>query len=151
MEEAMQRRDRWSIRPGVAGFVRDAGGRVLLHRRRVGGGWAPPSGAVEPGESLLAALRRELREETGLEVAVERLVGIYSDPSYQIVRYPDGRSVHFVTALFACQVQPGPVRGSDEGIEWQWFLPDRLPRDLLPYAQVWLRDALAGSHDVAVR
>src|SRR5574338_261268 len=84
--------DRWmvmasdstlQIRPGVAAIVRDAAGRVLLHRRRVGGGWAPPSGAVEPGETVAAALHRELSEETALAVADARLVAIYSDPAYQ--------------------------------------------------------------------
>lgn len=88
-----------TIRPGVAGVVRDAQDRILLHRRRVGGGWAPPSGSLEAGEGLHAGLRRELREETGLEVDIERLVGIYSDPAFQIVHYPDGSVIQFVTCL----------------------------------------------------
>ena len=140
-----------SIRPGVGAIVRDAGGRVLLHRRRVGAGWAPPSGSVEPNEDVLTALRRELREETGLAVSVERLVGVYSDPAYQIVRYPDGRAVHFVTCLFACRRSGGRLRGSDEGLAWAWFAPASLPDGLLPYAAVWLRDALAGEGAVAIR
>ncbi len=142
-----------SIQPGVAAVVRDARGRVLLHRRRVGDGWAPPSGSVEPGEDVLTALRRELREETGLVVSVERLVGVYSDPAYQLVRYPDGRAVHFVTCLFACRRNGGRLRGSDEGLAWAWFPPASLPDDLLPYAAVWLRDALAGDGkgSVAIR
>ncbi len=141
-----------AIRPGVAAVVRDHGGRVLLHRRRVTDGWAPPSGAVEPGEDLLAALRRELREETGLEVAVERLVGVYSDPAYQVVHYPDSPgAVHFVTCLFACRPAGGTLRGSDEGLEWGWFAPGALPDGLLPYARVWLADALADRRGVVVR
>ena len=87
-------------RPGVAAVVRDSRGSVLLHWRRVGDGWAPPSGAVEPGERILEALHRELREETGLELEDERLVAVYSDPAFQVVSYPDGRNVHFVTCLF---------------------------------------------------
>jgi len=67
-----------AIRPGVAAVLRDGDGRILLHRRRVGGGWAPPSGSVEPGETLLAALHRELHEETGLAATVERAIGVYS-------------------------------------------------------------------------
>lgn len=65
----------------------------------MGDGWVPPSGTVDPGESLLHALRRELREETTLEVNVERLIGIYSDPAHQIVSDPDGRETHLVTSL----------------------------------------------------
>ncbi len=132
-----------SIRPGVAAVIRDALGRILLHRRRVGGGWAPPSGAVEPGEDLVASLHREVREETGLTVTIERLVGIYSDPTYQIVHYPDGRAVHFVTCVFCCRVEAGTLQGSAEGLEWGWFSPEFLPDDLLSYTRVWIQDALA--------
>ena len=139
------------IRPGVAAIVRDDAGRILLHRRRVGGGWAPPSGAIEPGEDVRSALHRELVEETGLAVADLRLVAVYSDPEIQIVPYPDGRHVHFVTCLFACRVAGGTFVGSDEGLAWDWFAPDALPDALTPYARVWLCDALGGGAGVAVR
>jgi 8-oxo-dGTP pyrophosphatase MutT (NUDIX family) len=127
----------------VAAVLRDQSGRILLHRRRVGGGWAPPSGGVEPGEHLLTALHRELQEETALTVTVERAVGVYSDPAYMIVAYPDGRIVHYVTTLFLCRVQGGTLAGNDEGLAWGWFAPDALPADLTAYARVWLADALA--------
>ncbi len=140
-----------TIRPGVAGVVRDAQDRILLHRRRVGGGWAPPSGSLEAGEGLHAGLRRELREETGLEVDIERLVGIYSDPAFQIVHYPDGSVIQFVTCLFACRLRSGDFHGSGEGTAWGWFSPASLPADLTPYARIWLRDALSGHTDVMVR
>lgn len=140
-----------AIRPGVAAVLRDADGRLLLHRRRTGDGWAPPSGAVEPGEDVLTALRRELREETGLDVVVERAIGVYSDPAYQVVRYPDGRVVHFVTTLFACRVAGGTLAGSAEGLAWGWFAPEQLPAELTAYARVWLSDALAGRAQVIIR
>jgi 8-oxo-dGTP pyrophosphatase MutT (NUDIX family) len=143
-----------AIRPGVAGVLRDADGRLLLHERRHGGGWAPPSGAIEPGEDILAALHREVREETGLHVAVERLIGVYSAPAYQIVEYadrPDRGRTQFVTTLFACRVVSGSLTGSDEGLAWEWFAPEALPPELTAYAQVWLADALANRLDVIVR
>ena len=124
---------------------------MLLHERQVGSGWAPPSGAIEPGEDVLTALRRELREETRLEVTVERLIGVYSDPAYQIVDYPNGRVVHFVTCLFACRQTGGALRGSREGLRWAWFSPESLPRTLLPYASVWLADALGHQGSIAIR
>jgi 8-oxo-dGTP diphosphatase len=129
-----------AIRPGVAAIIHSDRG-WLLHRRRVGDGWAPVSGHVEPGETLTAALHREVLEETGVTIAVERLVSLYSDPAFQIVAYPDGSRVQFVTALFACRVTGGTLRGSDEGTEWGWFAPSDLPEPLLPYARVWLADA----------
>jgi 8-oxo-dGTP pyrophosphatase MutT (NUDIX family) len=139
------------VRPGVAAIVRDHQDRVLLHLRVVGGGWAPPSGAVEPGESVRGALERELGEETGLEVDEVDLVGVYSDPAYQIVGYPDGRSVQFITCLFTCRVLRGVLRGSGEGRQWRWFDPGSFPDGLLSYAEVWLADALSGHGGVAVR
>lgn len=140
-----------SIRPGVAVVLRDEAGRVLLHRRRVGGGWAPPSGAVEPGETLLAALARELDEETALTATVERAVGVYADPAYMVVAYPDGRVVHFVTTLFLCRMESGKLAGNEEGLEWAWFPADGLPDDLTAYARVWLADALGGRAEMVVR
>jgi 8-oxo-dGTP diphosphatase len=140
-----------SIRPGVAVVLRDAAGRVLLHRRRVGGGWAPPSGAVEPGEDVITALHREVREETALTASVEQVVGVYSDPAYMVVAYPDGRVVHFVTTLFLCRAGGGTLAGNDEGLDWSWFAEDALPGDLTAYARVWLADALSGSGQLVVR
>jgi 8-oxo-dGTP diphosphatase len=123
---------------------------LLLHQRRVGDGWAPVSGHVEPGETLTDALFREVSEETGLTVTMERLVSLYSDPAFQIVAYPDGSRIQFVTALFACRLTGGTLLGSDEGLQWDWFAPDDLPEPLLPYARVWLADAAAASGSAPV-
>ena len=139
------------IRPGVGMVLLDADGRLLLHERRVGGGWAPPSGAVEPGETLLQALHRELAEETALTAAVERVVGVYSDPAYQVVAYPDGRVLQFVTTLFVCRVTGGTLVGSSEGLAWDWFHANALPANLTAYARVWLADALAPAGEIAIR
>ena len=139
------------IQPGIAAIIRDSRGRVLLHFRRDDGGWAPPSGTVEFGEDLQTAFRREVAEETGLEVACERLLGVYSDPEFQVVEAPDGRHFHWVTCVFACEHSGGELRGSDEGLEWRWFVPDELPDDLLPYAAAWLEDGLKDGNQVVVR
>jgi 8-oxo-dGTP diphosphatase len=70
-------------------------------------------------------------------------VSLNSDPAFQIIAYPEGSRVQFVTALFACRVTGGVLRGSDEAVEWGWFAPCSLPEPLLPYARVWLADAAA--------
>jgi ADP-ribose pyrophosphatase YjhB (NUDIX family) len=109
---------------------------------------------MESGEDILAALHREIQEETGLHVAVERLIGVYSDPAYQIVEYvdrPDRGRTQFVTTVFRCRVVGGSFVGSDEGLAWAWFASDALPPDLTAYARVWLADALANAPEVRIR
>ena len=83
------------ICPGVAVIIFDADKRVLLQKRADVGLWGIPSGHVEPGETLLNAAVREVMEETGLEVRIKRLIGIYSDPASQVFCYPNGKNVHF--------------------------------------------------------
>jgi ADP-ribose pyrophosphatase YjhB (NUDIX family) len=95
-------------------------------------GWAPPSGHPEAGETVQDAVIRELHEETRLTEHIECLIGVYSDARYQIVIHPDGRRLHFATNLFACRVTGGVLAGSDEGADWEWFEPHRLPDDPLP-------------------
>src|ERR1051325_4042675 len=72
-------RDDMVIRPGVSAVVLTPEG-LLLQRRSDNGLWGLPGGGVEPGESVSAAIVREVREETGLDVTPVRLVGVYSAP-----------------------------------------------------------------------
>lgn len=140
-----------AIAPGVAAVLTDTTGRVLLHRRRAGDGWAPISGHVEPGETVTAAVHREVAEETGLSMQDPRLVAVYSDPAMQTVDYPDGSQVQFLTWLFTGRAGPGELPGNDEGTAWDWFSPEELPADLLPYARAWLADDAAGRSQVTLR
>ena len=91
----------------MAAVVFDEAGRVLLGRRLDNGLWGLPSGHVEVGETAAQAAVREVAEETGLQVQVQRLVGVYSDPASQVFAYPDGRVTQFVTTTFACLPRGG--------------------------------------------
>jgi ADP-ribose pyrophosphatase YjhB (NUDIX family) len=102
------------LRPSVAAVVRDGQGRILLQRRSDNGLWGLPGGSVEIGESVTQAIIREVREETGLSVRVDRLIGVYSDPRLQVVRYPDGKVVHYVSSLFSCTILGGCLETCDE-------------------------------------
>jgi ADP-ribose pyrophosphatase YjhB (NUDIX family) len=77
-----------AVRPSVSAVIFDRRRRLLLQQRSDGGQWGLPGGSVEIGESVSDAVVREVREETGLTVTPRRLVGVYSDPAFQIWRYP---------------------------------------------------------------
>ena len=101
---------------GVGGVVLDAEGRVVLVRRRfepLAGCWSLPGGAVDVGETLEAAVAREVLEETGLEVVVDRFLG-------WVERIDD--AYHFVILDFAVTVldaSVAPVAG-DDAAEVAW-------------------------------
>jgi len=139
------------IRPGVAAIIQDAKGQVLLQRRSDNGLWGLPGGSVEIGESVGDAIVREVREETGLTVEVVRLVGVYSDPKFQIVRYSDGNVVHYVSTLYACRILAGTLQTCDETLDLKFFDPARLPADLLPMHRVRIQDAMAGNPAAFIR
>lgn len=133
------------VRAGVAAVVFDEAGRVLLGRRVDNGLWGLPSGHVEAGETVAQAVVREVAEETGLQVQIQRLIGVYSDPASQVFAYPDGRVTQFVTTTFACLSQGGQLHA--DGVETSqvaFFPPDQLPTPLLPMHPRWLTDALSG-------
>jgi len=131
--------------PAAAAIVQDDEGRVLLIRRGDGRGWSLPGGMMEPGERIAEAAVREVWEETGLEVEPVRLVGVYSDPAYTHITFPNGDEVHFVSSTFVCRVVGGNLRpDGDESLEVAYFAPDALPEGVVCDHEIRIRDALAG-------
>lgn len=112
---------------GVSGRVWDDAGRLLLVRRADDGRWSLPAGAVELGERIDTALMREVREETGLTVTPERVVGVFSGPDFFHV-YPNGDTVYIVTTLFDCRVVEGRPRPDGQETDLvRFFDPGALP------------------------
>jgi len=131
------------IRPAVSAVIFDRRGRLLLQQRSDGGQWGLPGGSVEIGESVREAVQREVREETGLTIAVRRMVGVYSEPALQVVRYPDGNVWHYISVCFECAVRGGELTTCDETLALDYFSPRRLPPTLLANHRVRIRDASA--------
>ncbi|MCK8614319.1 NUDIX hydrolase [Gordonia sp. C13] len=105
----------------VGAVLTDDDGRVLLIQRRnppQAGKWTVPGGKVEPGESIEAAVVREMVEETGLRVEVGELLWTVDIPG------PD--DVVFEVHDFAARVVSGMLCAGDDAADAGWFTPEQL-------------------------
>ncbi len=112
---------------GVRGAVFDAQGRVFLVKHSYVPGWHFPGGGVEPGETMAAALARELTEEGGIELTgPAQLFGVYLNAH---------TSARDHVALYVCRAwtQPRPPRVPNmEIVACGFFAPHDLPEDASP-------------------
>jgi 8-oxo-dGTP diphosphatase len=113
--------------PTACALVIDQDGRLLLVRRArdpYAGTWDLPGGFLEEAEHPLDALRRELREETGLDVEPGEFVGVWLD------RYGEGADAATTLNLYWwARVTGGEAGAGDDAAELRWFAPDELPAD----------------------
>ncbi len=115
---------------GGSVIVEDEKGRVLLQRRRDNGLWGYAGGAVEMGEAVEDAARRELFEETGLIADELTLFDAFSGPETRFT-YPNGDEVFFVDVVFLCKRYHGSLCAQPEEVaELRFFPVDALPEDL---------------------
>lgn len=114
-----------SIVPGGQAYIVDEADRILLQRRADSGDWSAPGGTMDIGESLPEAVVREVREETGLDVEITGLLGIYTDPRH-VIAYGDGEVRQEFVVAFTARVLGGELRASDESTEVRWVRPPEL-------------------------
>ena len=121
-------------------------------QRSDNGQWGLPGGYVEAGESVTQAVAREVLEETGARIEPGRLVGVYSDPCRQVIRYAGGDRVQSVNLCFEARaVGQGAPTTPEETLACGWFATDALPRPFVPVHTVRIRDACAGGAGAWVR
>ncbi|MEV4413198.1 NUDIX domain-containing protein [Catellatospora sp. NPDC049609] len=117
------------IVPGGVAVVEDEFGRILLQRRTDSGNWALPGGTMELGETIEQCVVREVREETGLDIEITGLVGIYTDPRH-VVAYADGEVRQQFSIAYRGRIVGGSIAVSAESTEVRFVHPadfDRLP------------------------
>lgn len=110
--------------PGVTAVIRE-GERFLLARHAHSGLWSLIGGAVEPGEEPSDAVMREVREETGARIRIDRIVGAYGGQSL-MAEYPNGDLVAYVTTAYECQLLDAAQPDMDELLELGWFSRDHI-------------------------
>ena len=129
------------VLPGAGVVVLDHADRVLLIQRSDDGHWGIPGGAVNSGETWAAAAVRECLEETGWTVHIQGLLGVYSDPSTQIHKYPSGALVQFFGVIFLASPIRCDATTDGEASDVAWFALDKLPQPLLAADVPVLEDA----------
>lgn len=115
----------------VAGVVVDTAGRVLVTQRRDNGRWEPPGGILERHETFEEGVIREIAEETGLLVSVERLTGAYKNMTRGIV-----------ALVYRCRPISGQLRPTDETSQVRWITPDQVNTFMTEAYAIRVLDAL---------
>jgi 8-oxo-dGTP pyrophosphatase MutT (NUDIX family) len=140
-----------AIRTGCSAVIFDAQHRVLLTRRSDNGKWCIPGGGMDPGESAEETCVREVLEETGLQVRVLRLVGIYSDPNF-LIQYADGNRFQVVAMCFEAEVIGGTPGLSDETTDIGYFSEQEIKAlDIHPFQLQRVMDAFAFQERAYIR
>lgn len=131
-----------SLVVAVVAVVRDAQGNVLLIERTDNGLWAAPGGAQDIGESVTDAVEREVYEETGLEVEVTGISGVYSDPAH-VIAYDDGEVRQEFALCLHAYPAGGELRSSSESRCVHWVNPADVPElNMHPSMQLRVEHAI---------
>jgi 8-oxo-dGTP pyrophosphatase MutT (NUDIX family) len=139
MSKRRQRIDHWhdplapkptSRKASASVFTCDDQGRLLLLQRTDNGLWTIPTGAVKRGETVAQAAVRECFEETGIDVQIVGIVGVFSDPGHVIEYLKDGKVTEVRQPINVC-LRARPVAGTlapgaGEAVEVRWVDPGHL-------------------------
>lgn len=127
----------------VAAVIRDDAGRLLLQEKSSGEGWSLPAGGIELGETPQQAVAREVLEETGYEVSVDEILGVFGGRAFRYT-YPSGDKVEYVITLFRCRIVGGNgVPRDSETRSTRYFTQADMPALALPYPMTALFDSTA--------
>ncbi|RSD25541.1 NUDIX hydrolase [Mesobacillus subterraneus] len=117
------------ILPGSVVLIFNKDGEVLL-QHRTDGGWGLPGGIMELGESLEETARREVKEETGLDIGELQLEGVFSGSEY-FLKVANGDELYSVTVVYSTQEYNGEIEmDENESIDLQFFNLNQLPEEL---------------------
>jgi ADP-ribose pyrophosphatase YjhB (NUDIX family) len=128
-----------------------AGEKILLTKRGDNGRWCLPGGQLDSGESVTETCVREVLEETGLIVAVGRLIAVYSSPD-MILSYDDDHKYQVISFHFEVKVIGGELGLSDETTEVGYYSLDEIKTmDVMEHHLQRIMDGLARQQDPIIR
>lgn len=141
-----------TIRVGCSAIIFDQHReKILLTRREDNNQWCLPSGGMESGESATEACIREVEEETGLQVTIKRLIGVYTTP-HELIVYQDGNKFQLVALCFEAKIRGGELRLSCETTECGYFSYQEIQElDLLLNHRQRIKDAYSEEMTTFVR
>jgi 8-oxo-dGTP diphosphatase len=117
----------------VAGVTVGDNGKVLVIKRRDNGAWQAPGGILEANEQIEEGLRREVLEETGIEVEPELLTGVYKHMGLGVV-----------ALVFRCKAVGGKAAPTDESASVEWHSSDEITGEMTEAFAIRVHDALSG-------
>ena len=125
---------------GVFGIIRDEQNRVLLCFRNDYDLWNLPGGGLEKGEAPWQGTIREVKEETGLDVEIAKLVGVYSKPDKDEIIFS-----------FECRIVGGEITLNDEAKEIKWFPFSEIPPNTSAKHVERIGDMLKNENDLIMK
>lgn len=127
--------------PSVAGIIRNEQGHILFGRKHGESDWGLIAGSIELGEMPADAMIREVKEETGLDVIPERILGVYGGEERRYT-YGNGHQVEYLTIVFACRVISGELdTENEEMVELAYFPENQQPPTAVKYPKEIFVDA----------
>jgi ADP-ribose pyrophosphatase YjhB (NUDIX family) len=119
--------------PAVVGVIRNENGEILFGRKHNEDNWSLIAGAIELGETPAEAVRREVFEETGLQVNPMGIIGVFGGMNHRFT-YRNGHKVEYLTIVFECLIIDGVLNPDNEEMkELRYFKDDDIPSIPNPY------------------
>ncbi|WLR47966.1 NUDIX domain-containing protein [Halobacillus litoralis] len=136
---------------GCGAMIEDANGRILLQKRSDHGMWGIPGGLLEIGETFDSAVKREVKEETGLDLKAMELYGIYSGEN-GFATYANGDRVFSVQIVFRSIFYEGTLTTNHESKRQAFFHAEEIHESLLnPHQAPFIRDWMKGTSPPVIR
>jgi ADP-ribose pyrophosphatase YjhB (NUDIX family) len=137
-----------SLVVGSSAVVTNNDGQILLQRRSDSGNWALPGGTMDIGETFAQSAVREVKEETGFDVQIDHIIGIYSDPGH-VFAYDNGEARQEFSICLACTLLGGTLLVSNESTAVEFVsVADLANLQMHESIRIRLRDYLDGKLSV---